>query len=83
MSFLQGKLHTEIEKISLFSLTRLGELANAIGVLRFTSIEYGNVISSDLSDGVSEVISYQEPYDEEYGEESTNRNYNEFGEKCK
>ena len=80
--FLQEKLHTEIEKISLFSLTRLGELANAIGVLRFTSIEYGNIISSDYSDDTSGGISYQEPHDEECGEEPTNLNYNEIGEKC-
>ena len=44
-----NKLHSEIEKVSLFSLTRLGELANAVGVLRFMALESNGLKSPSVS----------------------------------
>jgi hypothetical protein len=80
-------LHAEIEKISLFSLTRLGELANAVGVLRFmtTDSSNGNLNISLLNDDDKmRISSHHEPdADEEFALDSSSHNYDEFGEKCK
>jgi len=68
------KLHCEIEKISLFSLTRLGELANAIGFLRFANIGRGKLSPLILEDNQEHVI-------EEPPLDSSSHNYDEFGGK--
>jgi SPX domain protein involved in polyphosphate accumulation len=78
------KLHSEIEKISLFSLTRLGELANAVGVLRFLKADPDNKRSSVLSDQDRRFVSYHESGDEESPMDSSHHNYSFIlGEKCK
>ncbi|KAL7515326.1 hypothetical protein ACHAXN_013479 [Cyclotella atomus] len=69
------KLHSEIEKISLFSLTRLGELANAVGVLRFLKADPDNKRSSVLSDQDRRFVSYHESGDEESPMDSSHHNY--------
>ena len=75
------KLHSEIEKISLFSLARLGELANAIGALRFSTDN--NAHPSMNEDDHQQKVLHNEPCDEETVLQSSSHNYDEFGEKCK
>jgi SPX domain protein involved in polyphosphate accumulation len=77
------KLHSEIEKISLFSLARLGELANAVGVLRFMKPDPDNSRASVFSDEDRRVETYHESGDEETPLNTSRHNYDEFGEKCK
>ena len=66
------KLHSETEKITLFSLARLGELANAVGVLRVMT---GGSQSSGLN-------ACQTREDEEAPMDYSKHNYDEVGEKC-
>ena len=67
-----NKLHSETEKITLFSLARLGELANAVGVLRVMT---GGSQSSGLN-------ACQTREDEEAPMDYSKHNYDEVGEKC-
>lgn len=64
------KLHNEIEKVSLFSLARMGELADAVGALRFKK-SAGLAISScsDLNDASEDI---EKGYNfEEFGERAS------------
>ncbi len=66
-----SKLHSEIEKVSLFSLARTGELADAVGALRFKKLP-GLASSScfDLHDSSDDV------------ENTSGYNFDEFGERA-
>mmetsp|Transcript_20827 Transcript_20827/g.43050 ORF Transcript_20827/g.43050 Transcript_20827/m.43050 type:complete len:927 (-) Transcript_20827:3882-6662(-) len=65
------KLHNEIEKVSLFSLARMGELADAVGALRFKkSLGLASSSCSDLNDAPGDV------------ENASGYNFDEFGERA-
>lgn len=66
-----NKLHSETEKITLFSLARLGELANAVGVLRLMA---GSSQSSQFS--------ARQTCEDEEAQLDSKHNYDECGEKC-
>jgi SPX domain protein involved in polyphosphate accumulation len=77
------KLHSEIEKVSLFSLNRLGEVANAVGVLRFMSVETNGSESPTASAKYTKQLFSGEASDVEEAKTNEATNYDEFGEKGK
>ncbi|KAL7520878.1 hypothetical protein ACHAWX_005574 [Stephanocyclus meneghinianus] len=76
------KLHSEIEKVSLFSLNQLGEVANAVGVLRFMTVETNGPESPTASTIYTKQPFPEETRDVEEAKPNEATNYDEFGDKA-
>ncbi|KAL7486520.1 hypothetical protein ACHAW6_012115 [Cyclotella cf. meneghiniana] len=77
------KLHSEIEKVSLFSLNQLGEVANAVGVLRFMTVETNGSESPTAGTIYTKQPFPEETRDVEEAKPNEATNYDEFGDKGK
>lgn len=79
------KLSKEIERVTLFSLSRIGDVANAVGALRFALRRNDVALDKSLncvSSSSEQLTSMVGSFNEKHDEDGDGFNFDEFGERA-